>query len=61
VIIISIIDPEFGITIAAIPLTIILLIFCAWSVRHEKVNGMVIAIICFIGGLAYFLFKVSSH
>ena len=59
VIIISITDAEFGITIAAIPFTIILLIFCAWSVRHERVTGMIIAIVCFIGGLAYFLFKVT--
>jgi hypothetical protein len=60
VIVISITDAEFGITIAAIPFTIIILIFCAWSVRHELVAGMVIAISCFVCGLAYFLFKVLS-
>jgi len=58
VIIISITDAEFGITIAAIPITIVILIFCAWSVRHESFVGMITTIFCFLGGLAYFLFKV---
>src|SRR5271170_1431988 len=58
VIIISITDAEFGITIAAIPITIVILIFCAWSVRHESKVGMITTIFCFLGGLAYFLFKV---
>ena len=59
VIIISLVDAEFGLTIAAIPITIVILLFCAWSVRHESVPGMVISIVCFFGGLAYFLFKVQ--
>jgi hypothetical protein len=58
VIIISLTDAEFGITIAAIPVTIIILIFCAWSVRHESVPGMVVTVFWFFGGLVYFLFKV---
>jgi hypothetical protein len=58
VIIISLTDAEFGITIAAIPVTIIILVFCAWSVRHESVPGMVVAVFCFFGSLVYFLFKV---
>jgi hypothetical protein len=59
VIIISVTDAEFGVTIAAIPFTIAVLFFCAWSVRREFVGGMVATIFCFFGGLAYFLFKVS--
>jgi hypothetical protein len=58
VIIVSITDAEFGITIAAIPVTIVILIFCAWSVRHESIAGMIVALTFFFGGLAYFLFKV---
>ena len=58
VIIISITDVEFGLTIAALPITIAILLFCGWSVRHESVAGMTATIVCFFGGLAYFLFKV---
>jgi len=58
VIIISVTDAEFGVTIAAIPFTIAVLFFCAWSVRREFVGGMVATIFCFFGGLAYFLFKL---
>jgi hypothetical protein len=58
VIIISVTDAEFGVTIAAIPFTIAVLFFCGWSVRREFVIGMVSTIVCFFGGLAYFLFKV---
>jgi hypothetical protein len=60
VIIISITDVEFALTIAALPITIAILLFCGWSVRHESVAGMVATIVCFFGGLAYFLFKVRS-
>lgn len=60
VIIISLTDAEFGITIAAIPITIIILVSCAWSVRHESVPGMIVAVFCFFGGLVYFLFKVIA-
>ena len=59
VIVISITDVEFGLTIAALPITIAILLFCGWSVRHESVPGMAATIVCFVGGLAYFLFKVS--
>jgi hypothetical protein len=61
VIIISLVDAEFGLTIAAIPITIVILLCCAWSVRHESIGGMIISIFCFFGGLAYFLFKVSDN
>jgi hypothetical protein len=60
VIIISIADVEFALTIAALPITIAILLFCGWSVRHESVAGMAATIVCFFGGLAYFLFKVRS-
>lgn len=36
---------EFGITIAMIPLTIILLFFAAWSTRRENLIGMLISIV----------------
>lgn len=51
-------DVEFALTIAVIPLTICLLFLVAWSVRRENYVGMIVSIIFFIAGLAYFLFKL---
>ena len=38
-------DPEFGITVAAIPLTIIFLLLAALWARRENVFGMIIVIV----------------
>ncbi|KAH8883659.1 hypothetical protein GQ53DRAFT_427310 [Thozetella sp. PMI_491] len=51
-------DVEFGLTIAAIPVTIAILLFAALSSRRENKFGMVAVIILYFGGLAYFFFKL---
>jgi len=49
---------EFGLTLAAIPLTIALLILAAYWVRNENLVGMIIVIILYFGAMAYFIFKL---
>ncbi|KAI4216652.1 MAG: hypothetical protein LQ351_001141 [Letrouitia transgressa] len=49
---------EFYLTIAAIPVTIIILFMAALFTRKETTPGMVSVIILYIAGLAYFLFKL---
>ncbi|CAI4218536.1 unnamed protein product [Parascedosporium putredinis] len=51
-------DPEFGLTIAVIPITIFILLFAAWSARRENKWGMLVTIICYLGALTYFIFKL---
>jgi len=57
VIILAIKDIEFSLTIAAIPITILLLFFFAWSVKYEMVWGMIASEIVALAGLAYFFYK----
>lgn len=58
VIILNVSDPEFGLTIAVIPVTIIGLIYTSWALRNEKIWGMVITLVYFVCAMAYFLFKL---
>ncbi|QKX53389.1 uncharacterized protein TRUGW13939_00468 [Talaromyces rugulosus] len=51
-------NTEFALTIAAIPVTIIILVFAAYFTRRESTAGMCAVIVLYIGGLAYFLFKL---
>lgn len=51
-------DPEFYLTIAAIPITICILFAAAYFVRRESVIGMIIIIILYFGAMAYFVFKL---
>ncbi|KAI9682227.1 MAG: hypothetical protein M1817_000281 [Caeruleum heppii] len=51
-------DPEFGLTIAAIPVTILILILAAVWTRRENIVGMIIIIALYFAALAYFLFKL---
>jgi hypothetical protein len=51
-------DAEFGLTIAAIPVTIAVLLLAAFFTRREMVWGVVCVIVVYFGGLAYFLFKL---
>ncbi|KAI9748594.1 MAG: hypothetical protein M4579_007177 [Chaenotheca gracillima] len=51
-------DPEFGLTIAAIPITILILILAAYWTRKENTLGMIVIIILYFAALAYFLFKL---
>jgi len=51
-------DPEFGLTIATIPITIIILLGAAFFTRRENKPGMVAVIVLYLGGLSYFIFKL---
>jgi len=49
---------EFALTLAAIPVTILILLMAAFWTRRENTLGMILVIILYFGGLAYFLFKL---
>jgi len=49
---------EFALTIAAIPVTILILLAAAWFVRKENLIGTIIVIFLYFGGLGYFIFKM---
>jgi len=51
-------DAEMYLTIAAIPITIIILLAAAYFTRNENKIGTVCVIICYAGALAYFVFKL---
>ncbi|CAL3972246.1 unnamed protein product [Diplocarpon coronariae] len=52
-------DAEFGLTIAAIPVTILILFMAAFWTRRENKIGMVCTIFLYFCGLAYFIFKLA--
>jgi cellulose synthase/poly-beta-1,6-N-acetylglucosamine synthase-like glycosyltransferase len=52
-------DSEYGLTIAAIPITVVILFMAAFWTRRENVFGMIITIFLFFCGLAYFIFKLA--
>lgn len=58
VIVVDIKDVEFGLTIAALPVTIVILVLAGYWTRKEFIPGMIFTIICYLGGLAYFFFKL---
>lgn len=49
---------EFALTIAAIPLTIIILVMAAFATRRENKILSIIILCSFVAGLAYFIFKL---
>ncbi|KLJ13326.1 hypothetical protein EMPG_11756 [Blastomyces silverae] len=49
---------EYILTIIAIPVTILILLGAAWFTRREHKWGMIVTILLYHGGLAYFLFKL---
>ncbi|KAK3955737.1 hypothetical protein QBC32DRAFT_23014 [Pseudoneurospora amorphoporcata] len=51
-------DIELGLTAAAIPVTIVILLCAAFFTQRENRIGMGAVILLFFGGLAYFLFKL---
>ncbi|KAK3382485.1 hypothetical protein B0T24DRAFT_16096 [Lasiosphaeria ovina] len=51
-------DPELGLTLAAIPVTIAILLFAAFFTQRESKIGMFAIIVLYFGGLAYFFFKL---
>ncbi|KAI0400171.1 hypothetical protein F4802DRAFT_506182 [Xylaria palmicola] len=50
---------EFGLTAAAIPVTIAILLCAALSTRREWKAGMWIVGILYLGGLTYFIYKLA--
>lgn len=59
VIVNNIADAEKWVTVAAIPVTIIILVMASFWTRRENKVGMLITILLFFGGLAYFIFKLA--
>ncbi|KAJ6080353.1 hypothetical protein N7467_010106 [Penicillium canescens] len=51
-------DAEFALTVAAIPVTIIILVCGAWFVRRETTAGMVCIILLLFAAMGYFIFKL---
>ncbi|MCJ1479524.1 hypothetical protein MMC13_008210 [Lambiella insularis] len=51
-------DPEFGLTVAAIPVTIAVLVMAAYWTRRENKAGMSFTIFIYFAALAYFVFKM---
>ncbi|KAI9837091.1 MAG: hypothetical protein M1819_000742 [Sarea resinae] len=49
---------EFALTIAAIPVTILILVMAAYWTRKESKPGMLVIIVLYFAALAYFLFKL---
>lgn len=52
-------DPEFGLTCAAVPITIGILLSAAYFARKEWKWGMYGIMVLYLGGLAYFIFKLA--
>jgi len=51
-------DAELGLTSAAIPITIVILLLAALFTRREMKAGMILVVLLYFGGLAYFFFKL---
>lgn len=51
-------DPEMWLTVAAIPITIVILLLAAIFTRREWYFGQACIIIIYFGGMAYFVFKL---
>lgn len=51
-------DPEFGLTVAVVPVTVIILICAAIATRREIKSLMLIVTILYFGALSYFIFKL---
>jgi hypothetical protein len=58
VVVVSARDAEFYLTIAAIPITIILLFLAAYITRKESYYGQAFIIIIYFAAMAYFVFKL---
>lgn len=52
-------DTEVGLTAAAIPVTIAILLAAAIFTRKEWKAGVMVVMVLYLGGLAYFIFKLS--
>jgi hypothetical protein len=51
-------EVEFYLTIAAIPVTILILVMAGYWTRRENIIGMIFIILLYLAGSAYFIFKL---
>lgn len=51
-------DVEFALTVAVIPITILVLWAALYFVRKENLSGMIVVICLFFAAMAYFFFKL---
>lgn len=51
-------DVEFGLTVAVLFITMVLLVLAAYWTRKESFAGMIVIILVYFCALAYFLFKL---
>ena len=51
-------DPEFGISIASIPVALIFLYYAGYGLRMEKKGLMISFLVMCVLGIAYFFFKL---
>lgn len=58
VVVVDIKDVEFGLTVAALPVTVIVLILAGYWTRRESILGMIFTIVLYFGAMAYFFFKL---
>ncbi|GAM83102.1 hypothetical protein ANO11243_010880 [Dothideomycetidae sp. 11243] len=54
----SIKNTEFGLTVAALPVTVIILILAGYWTRRESKTGMIVTIFLYFCAMAYFFFKL---
>ncbi|TQS35924.1 hypothetical protein Golomagni_03640 [Golovinomyces magnicellulatus] len=59
VIVTGLADTEYALTIAAIPVTVLILTMAGFWTRRENKLGMVLTIFVYFCGLAYFTFKLA--
>ncbi|KAJ1938632.1 hypothetical protein GGF37_004732 [Kickxella alabastrina] len=52
-------DPEFAITIALVPVTLLVLLLAFWSLRRESVMTMWVFIVLLCASTAYFVYKCA--
>jgi len=51
-------DAEFYLTVAALPVILVLLLLAAWSCKRENLMGMALTILVYFVALTYFIFKL---
>ena len=56
--IVTVTDPELGLTIAAVPITIAILFLAAYITRRESYIGQCGIFVVYFAGMAYFIFKL---
>ncbi|MCJ1288294.1 hypothetical protein MMC26_007649 [Xylographa opegraphella] len=58
VVVVNVADPEFGLTLAAIPITVAILVMAGFWTRRENKWGMAFIVFLYFCAVAYFIFKL---